>query len=215
MAYSFNRDRKGIVFASTSNINASFKDLAIVCNAIRYKNAEDAGALLEEILNQKRPVFYSKYNKYMGSRHELGGQKGRYPKKCAAIVKKVLTNAMANAEGKGESPQDMYVVHASANKTIILPRMAPKGELRLGHSMGRGSTRMTNLEFARVELALGYGEEEGLSGRMKKAIETNKRQHAMAKKDKPNAKQQKKDKQAPTQKPSSNVQKVAAPSIKA
>jgi len=170
VSYSFNRNREGIVFARMKDINASFKDLAIVCDAVRYKNAPAALAMLETVESGKMPILYRKYNRYMGSRHELGGQKGRYPMKCAGIVRKVLVNAMANAEGKGEDPQSMYIVHAAANKTLIMQRTAPKGAIRLGHSMGRGSTRRTDLEFARVEIGLGYGEEKGLSEKMKKAV---------------------------------------------
>ena len=55
----------------------------------------------------------------------------------------------------------MYVVHAAANKTMILPRTAPKGALWLGHSMGRRSARRTDLELARIEIGLGYGERGG------------------------------------------------------
>ena len=49
MAYSFNRKMEGLAFASTSNINASFKDLSAVCDSVRYKNAASAIALLDAI----------------------------------------------------------------------------------------------------------------------------------------------------------------------
>jgi large subunit ribosomal protein L22 len=175
MEYSFNRNREGLAFAHMKDINASFKDLSIVCDTIRYKNVQQAMTILDKVSEGDMPVLYNKYNKYMGSRHELGGRKGRYPMKCARIVRKVLMNAIANAENKGEDPDNMFIVHATANKTMILPRIAPKGELRLGHNMGRGSTRRTNLELAKIEMAIGYGTEEGLSERMKKSIELNRK----------------------------------------
>lgn len=175
MAYSFNLKRDGLVFASTKDINASYKDLGAVCDAIRYKSAPRAMSTLDSVAAGKLPVLYRRNNAYMGSRHELGGRKGRYPSKCAAILRKVLVNAMANAESKGDDPDAMYVVHAAANKTLILERTAPKGALWLGHSMGRKSARRTDVEFARIELALGYGEEVGLSDLMKRAIAREKR----------------------------------------
>ncbi len=188
MEYSFNRNRNGIAFAHMKDINASFKDLSTVCDAIRYRNVQQAMYLLDKVSEGSTPILYRKYNKYMGSRHELGGRKGRYPIKCAKIVKKVLMNAIANAENKGEDPNDMFIVHAAANKTMILPRIAPKGELRLGHSMGRGSTRRTDLELAKVELGIGYGNEEGISNNMKRRIEANKKHMGMAAKGKSQAK---------------------------
>ncbi len=175
MNYAFNRKREGLVFGGAKDLNASFKDLSAVCDAIRYRSVRSAIAMLDTFVEGSMPVLYSKHNKYMGSRHELGGRKGRYPIKCARIVKGVLANAMANAESKGEDPDSMYVVHASANKTMILPRTASKGALWLGHSMGRRSVRRTDLEFSRVEVALGYGEEEGLSAKMKAAIAATKK----------------------------------------
>jgi large subunit ribosomal protein L22 len=175
MAYSFNMKREGLVFASAKDINASFKDLGAVCDAIRYKSAPRALTALEAVATGHVAILYRRHNAYMGSRHELGGQKGRYPKKCAVLVRKVLVNAMANAENKGSDPESMYVVHAAANKTMILPRTAPKGALWLGHSMGRRSARRTDLELARIEIGLGYGEEEGLSTHMKKALAAVKR----------------------------------------
>ncbi|MCL4379471.1 MAG: hypothetical protein M1160_02385 [Candidatus Marsarchaeota archaeon] len=172
--YSFNRKRDGLVFASMKDINASFKDLCAVCDAIRYKSAHGALSTLDSVASGM-PILYRRHNAHMGARHEIGGRTGRYPKKCAAIVRKVLVNAMANAENKGDDPHSMYIVHATANKTMILQRTAPKGVLWLGHSMGRRSARRADVEFARVELALGYGEEEGLSSRMKAAITKEKK----------------------------------------
>ncbi len=209
MAYSFNMKRDGIVFASMKDINASFKDLCAVCDTIRYKSAPRAMSMLESVASGKQPILYRRHNAHMGSRHELGGQKGRYPKKCASIVRKVLVNAMANAESKGNDPESMYVVHAAANKTLILQRTASKGALWMGHSMGRRSARRSDVEFAKLELALGYGEEEGLSGNMKMAIVREKRRFKEApvqttKKGKP-AKNQKERKQTEAKKEAPQV----------
>ncbi|MCL4389093.1 MAG: hypothetical protein M1528_02035 [Candidatus Marsarchaeota archaeon] len=211
MKYSFNREKEGIVFAHAKDINASFKDLSAVCDAIRYKNAQTAMSILDSVSQGGVPILYRKYNKYMGSRHELGGRKGRYPIKCTKIVRKVLVNAMANAEGKGESPSDMYIVHAAANKTNIFQRVAPKGELRVGHVQGRGSTRRTDLELAKLELALGYGEERGLSERMRKIIGKEKKQvEAAEAKSKPKQKVKKEKKSQATPKPPAPVKEKAA-----
>jgi large subunit ribosomal protein L22 len=174
-SYSFNRDKTGLTFARTKDLNASFKDLSIVCAAIRYKNVPHALDILDSIIKKRTPILYKKYNKYMGSRHELAGRKGRTPIKCATLVRKVLINARANAENKGDDPEAMYVLHATANKTMIFPRTAPKGVLRLGHSMGRGSVRRTDLELARLEIGIGYGEEIGLSENMKRRVAIEKK----------------------------------------
>lgn len=155
MAYSFNLDKSDVVFALMSNINASYKDLCAVCDAIRYRSVGSAMKILDEVASGRVPVEYRRHNRYMGSRHELAGNKGRYPKKCAGIVMKVLSNAYANAKSKGYDPEYMHVIHASANKTLIAERAPPKGvRAVVSGGMGYSTMRRSNLEFARVEIGL-------------------------------------------------------------
>lgn len=170
MEYSYNLNRKEIVFASTKDINASFKDLCAVCDAVRYQPVTSAIGILDGVINEGRAIEYRRHNKYMGSRHELGGKKGRFPKKCAAIVRKVIVNAYANARNKGQDPEIMYVVHATANKTIEIPRAPPKGVRSVRGNYGYGSSRRSNIEFAKVEIGLANKETPELGARMKRAL---------------------------------------------
>lgn len=178
MKYSYNLDRKEIVFASISDLNASFKDLCAVCDAVRYKAVPNAIATLDSVIGDGKPIEYRRHNRYMGSRHELGGKKGRYPMKCAAMVRKVIINASANARNKGEDPDSMYVVHACANKTYEVPRSPPKG-IRSVRTGGYGYTpmRRSNLAFAKIEIGLSVKEAKELGARMKRALKaTSKRE---------------------------------------
>ncbi len=169
-AYSFNQGRLGVVLSRLEDINASYKDLCAVCDAIRYKSAGDAMRILDSVGAAETPVAYRRHNRYMGSRHELGGVKGRWPSKCARIVQKVLRNAMAAAKAKGVDVDSAYVVHAAANKTIVARRTPPKGILVFGAGRyGRGSTRFSDLEFAKVELGIS-ADYDKLSKRIKDAL---------------------------------------------
>lgn len=182
MKYSYNLDRTKIIFASTSDLNASFKDLCAVCDAVRYKAVPNAIATLDSVINDGRPIEYRRHNRYMGSRHELGGKKGRYPMKCAAMVKKVIVNASANARNKGEDPDSMYVVHACANKTYEVPRSPPKG-IRSVRTGGYGYTpmRRSNLAFAKIEIGLSVNDAKELGARMKRALKaTSKKEKAVS-----------------------------------
>lgn len=170
MRYSYNLDTKGIIFAGARDINASFKDLCAVCDAIRYRSVSSALGVLDGVINSNRPIEYRRHNKYMGSRPELGGKKGRYPIKCAKIMKDVIVNASANAVNKGENPDYMYVVHAAANKTYIVPRAPSKGIRSHSGGYGYGTIRRSNLEYAKVEIGIADKEIEGLGSRMKRAI---------------------------------------------
>lgn len=173
MKYSYNLDKKDITFAHGKDLNASFKDLAIVCDAIRYRNVGAAMAILDGVINDGRPIEYRKYNKYMGSRSELQGRKGRYPMKCAAIVKKVIINAMANAKNNGQfDPESMVIVHAAANKTLVASRVPSKGvrAVATGGSGGYTTMRRSNLELAKVEIGICSPEKKELGDRMKRVI---------------------------------------------
>ena len=129
-------------FARAENVNASFKDLAEVCGNIRSRNANWAVDLLEKAEKGEIPLRFRGHNKRMAHRRELGGRKGRWPKKCSRIVLKVLKSALANAQAKGLS-EELVIEHACANKKNSYPRLAAKGR--------RSAQRF---ETARVEIVL-------------------------------------------------------------
>ncbi|MEW6328906.1 MAG: 50S ribosomal protein L22 [Candidatus Micrarchaeota archaeon] len=129
--------------AQGHDIEASYKDLTQVCAAIRGKMAGEAVKLLEDAAAMKIPILYHKFNKRLGHRHELGGRKGRYPRKCARLVLEVLRNALGNAGFRGMGEANLVVRHACANKQSIIGRLAPKGR----------RARM-DYETARVEIVL-------------------------------------------------------------
>ena len=88
--YSYNKDKEGVIFAGVKDINASFKDLCAVCDTIRRSQVTTALEVLEQAEKGKLAILYRRHNRYMGDRHELGGKKGRWPKKCSGFVRKVL-----------------------------------------------------------------------------------------------------------------------------
>jgi len=170
MKYSYNLDKKEVVFASSSDLNASFKDLCAVCDFVRYRPLPAALQMLDAVIKEGRPIEYKRHNKYMGSRHELGGRKGRYPIKCAAMVKKVIVNVSANARSKGEDPDSMFIVHAAANKTQEVPRSPPKGVRSIGGGYGYSSPRRSNIAFAKIEIGIADKDAKSLGAGMKRAI---------------------------------------------
>jgi large subunit ribosomal protein L22 len=144
MMYSFKPDdEKKVAKARLEGVDASFKDLAQVCGTIRTKPIGKAVALLLKARTGEMPILYKKHNKHLGHRHELGGQKGRYPVKSVAIVLKVLNSAIANARAKNLAEDRLVVVHACANRKMVFGRLQPKG-LRKRH----------DYETSRVEIIL-------------------------------------------------------------
>jgi large subunit ribosomal protein L22 len=129
-------DDEVIAKAQLYNIDASYKDMAAVCDNIRGMDSEVALQWLEKAASGDVAVEYRKWNKKLGHRRELGGKKGRYPKKAAKYVLQVLKNAIANGVAKGLGA--MRIVHASATKQAIYPRLQSKGrQMRSDYITGR------------------------------------------------------------------------------
>jgi len=137
------KDESKVAKARVEDVDASFKDLIAVCDNIRLRRTDIAVDMLEKASKGLIPLRYWKHNAHMGHRHELLGQKGRYPKKAAGIVLKALKSVISNARAKGLGEDRLIVVHAAANKQNIYRRLQPKG-LRKRH----------DYETARVELAV-------------------------------------------------------------
>jgi large subunit ribosomal protein L22 len=171
LRYSINIGRDDIALAYGKDIDASFKDLTQVCGEIRYMKADDAVALLERVADMRTAIPFKRFNKRLGSRHELGGKKGAYPVKAAREARKVLLNAMANAANKGLDTDALYVVHASANKTHIERRNPSKGSLSWGRGRYGFPARVhSDLEYAKVEIGVASKELEQLTESMRKGI---------------------------------------------
>jgi len=140
--YSFKGDAGKTARAQRSDIDASFKDLSQVCRNINGKEISEAVKLLEDAKLGKVPIRYVKFNKKLGHRKELGGRKGRYPRKSAGIVLELLRGTIANARRKGLG-EKLVVRHASANKQNVYPRIASKGR-----------AMRANYETAKLEIVL-------------------------------------------------------------
>ncbi len=180
MRYSFNQEREGLVFAQRYDMNVSFKDLVAVCDAVRYLKASMALETLDGVITMEMPIIYKRYSKHMGARHELGGRKGAYPVKAAKEVRLAILNAIGNAKNKGLDGEDMVIVHSSANKTRIERRYPSKGSISWGRGMyGRGAINHSDIEYAKVEIALGNGDEKGITETMKYMVKRRERKAAL------------------------------------
>ena len=119
------KEGEDLAKAQLYNIDASFKDMSAVCDNIRGMDSEVAVSYLEKAAKGELAVAFRRWNKKLGHRRELGGKKGRYPKKAAKYVLQVLRNAIANGSSKGLG--GMQIVHASSTRQAVYPRMASKG----------------------------------------------------------------------------------------
>ncbi len=139
--------------AQFSGANASYKDLVELCRAIRGKPLEEARVILQGVIDLKRPIRYVRYAKGTGHKGALGGKPGRFPQKEAKLVRHMLENAAANANGKGLDPDKLVVGSCAAYKQAELPRYRKYwvGGAVIGY--GRQAV-YANLILSRAELTL-------------------------------------------------------------
>ncbi|KAJ1445713.1 ribosomal protein L22/L17 [Pelagophyceae sp. CCMP2097] len=107
--------------ARGASLRAHFKQCREVCHALKDMKLPKAKAFLEDVLNYKQAVPFTKFTGGCG-RHAQGklrkaaGDKVRWPQKATKMVLDLLKNAEANAETKGLDAAGLVVKHAQANR---------------------------------------------------------------------------------------------------
>src|SRR3989344_4479653 len=137
--------------AKALNLPVSTKHCIEICDSLRYKDVSYAKQYLEEVVGLKRPVPFRKFVRNMG--HKKGMSSGRYPKKAASEILKLLNSVEANAHFKGLNTGSLKITKLVANRAPI----------PMGGGRHRTGTKRTHVE---VEV-----KERGVAGK-KKIVET-------------------------------------------
>jgi large subunit ribosomal protein L22 len=136
-------DEEKIARAIGRELRVSPKSSTEICRAVKKKSVEKAKEFLNEVVEMKRPVPMKRFKK--GVAHKRGLEKayaGRYPKKAASQILKVLESAEANAEYKGLDTERLYVKHISTQRGRVIRGIIPR-------AFGRASAhneQTTNIE---------------------------------------------------------------------
>lgn len=130
MGYSIKANPEITAKAIGRELDISPKASVEVCREIRGMMVEDAVKILEEIISQKRPLSFRRYNKKIGHRKGKKFGAGRYPKKTAKAVLDVLKHAQHNAEYKGLDSDNMRIVHVSSSKGMKVEGYMPRAHGR-------------------------------------------------------------------------------------
>ena len=92
----------------------SRKDSIEICNFIRGKKIAKVKEELKDVIDIKKAVPIKRFNKDRGHKKKIGP--GKYPKKAAQEILRLLENVEANAQFKGLNTADLIVYHISANQ---------------------------------------------------------------------------------------------------
>ncbi len=92
----------------------SRKQCVNICNTLRGMNVQKAKKLLEQVIDKKKAISYTVYNKNTG--HKAGMGPGSYPVTACQNILGLLKSAEANAQFKGLSTGNLVIRNASAQK---------------------------------------------------------------------------------------------------
>jgi large subunit ribosomal protein L22 len=139
--YSFqNFDRAKHVRAALREKSISHKHAREVAIALKGMSIERARVFLEDVVARNIAVPYRRYNNEVAHRSNIrdGFCSGRYPRKTAKEVLKLLDNLESNAEYKGMDLDSLKIVSAVVHKGTKIERFTPR-------AMGRASPKFNTL----------------------------------------------------------------------
>ena len=107
-------------FSTTARANG--KELPIsprhsveICRSIKGMTIEEAIAFLEDVIDQRKAVPFRRYVGGVPHRKGKGMAAGRYPKKAAKAILRIVEQARNNAEFK-EISGSLKIIHAAAHR---------------------------------------------------------------------------------------------------
>jgi len=128
MGYSQNTDPETTSKALGVEISVSPKHCREVCKMLVGKKVEDAKKYLQGVIDLKTPVPYTRFKMFLNPKPKVGP--GRYPKKAAKAILRVIESAQSNAEYKGLEADNMRVKVAAAHRGRIEKSYMPRAQGR-------------------------------------------------------------------------------------
>ncbi len=125
--------------AKANNLHISTKHSIEICRHLRYKTTNTSKKILEDTIALKTPIPFQRFNRDVG--HKPGMAAGRYPKKAAQDVLKLIKTVEANAQFKGLNTSNLKITKILANKASI----------PITGGRHRNATKRTNLEIEVIE----------------------------------------------------------------
>jgi large subunit ribosomal protein L22 len=112
--YMFNELNENMAKACGRDLSISTKKSVEICNFIRSKPVEKAKSFLERVIVKTSAVPMKRYKTDTG--HKSGMAAGRYPIKTAEAILSIVKSAESNAQSKGLSTKDLFILHIAVHK---------------------------------------------------------------------------------------------------
>jgi len=108
-----NYDKENMAKVVGKSLPISTKSSVEISNFIRNKRVGEAKEILQKVIEKKQAVPFKRFNKDLSHKRKIGP--GRYPKKTAVEIIKLLKALEANAQFKGINTSNLYITHISAH----------------------------------------------------------------------------------------------------
>lgn len=112
--YALQKFPENYATAMGKDLPISTKQSIEICKYIRGKSLQRAKKILEEVMEEKQPIPFTRFTTDLG--HKPGIGSGRYPYKASMAILSLLKSVEANAQVKGLSTNNLVIYHISANK---------------------------------------------------------------------------------------------------
>jgi large subunit ribosomal protein L22 len=137
--------------AKANELNMSPKHSIEIAGFIRHQRVNDAIAYLSDVVKLKKAVPFRYFNRNVAHKRGLPGNwdAGRYPVKASKEYIRLLESVKKNAEYIGLDPENLEIIHASANRGRAQKAFFPR-------AMGRATPKLresVNIEIIVREVA--------------------------------------------------------------
>jgi len=102
--------------ARGSDLRVHFKNTREAAMNIKNMTIEKAKSFLNDVIDKKRGVRFTRFNGGVGRKAQTGGLSGRWPKKSAVVLLGLLENVAANATNKGLDAAKLTISHIQVNQ---------------------------------------------------------------------------------------------------
>src|SRR3989442_7671212 len=142
-------------YDKTRHVRAALREKAIshkhareIAVAIKDMSIESARSYLQSVINLERAIPFRRYNNEVGHKPDTSVMAGRYPRKAAAEILKLLDNLESNAEYRGMDLYRLKIINATGHKGRKIERFTPR-------AMGRATPKidiLTHVELVAQEI---------------------------------------------------------------
>ncbi|MFL2963524.1 MAG: 50S ribosomal protein L22 [Candidatus Thalassarchaeaceae archaeon] len=146
--------------ARAVNVNCHHKHCYHIAKALRGMNASDAILYLDDVINKKKAIPYTRRSRKGRGGNTMAGHRkgkvgpGKYPNKASKEFSKLISSAMDNARQRYDTidPDDMIITHIAAHRGQVATNWRPRAQ---------GRATPSNHYQVNLEIFLEYfGDEE-------------------------------------------------------